>query len=111
MTDFEGSHDLRRARIPTNPIRRQDGAGNRLDASPERERERGAAILSTRLLVADASPHVEEMVMTDLHSPLAIQIALHYWTRPERYAWREPEHPDSGAVTEIKHMLADLGLV
>lgn len=45
------------------------------------------------------------------HSPLEIQIALHYWARPERYAWREPEHAGSGKVTEIKQRLADLGLL
>lgn len=31
-------------------------------------------------------------------SPLEIQIALHFWTTPTKYAEHEPEHRGSGGV-------------
>lgn len=34
-------------------------------------------------------------------SPLEIQMALHFWTRPTAYAEHEPEHRNSGAVKNI----------
>ena len=34
-------------------------------------------------------------------SPLEIQMALHFWTRPTKYAEHEPEHRNSRAVQAI----------
>lgn len=34
-------------------------------------------------------------------SPLEIQIAIHFWTRPTKYAEHEPDHRNSGAVKAI----------
>lgn len=34
-------------------------------------------------------------------SPLEIQMALHFWTSPTKYAEHEPDHRTSGAVKAI----------
>ena len=52
-----------------------------------------------------------EPTMIDMPTPLAIEIALHYWARPERYAWREPEHANSPGVQQIKSQMVKLGLL
>lgn len=44
-------------------------------------------------------------------SPLEIHIALHYWARNERYAWREPDHANSEAVKRIKTEFEARGLL
>lgn len=44
-------------------------------------------------------------------TPLEITIAIHYYTRPERYAWRDPSHADSPGVREIKDKFTRMGLI
>ena len=42
--------------------------------------------------------------------PLDIQVALHYWTTPGRYAAHEPEHSNSPAVQRSKKRFLNAGL-
>ena len=44
-------------------------------------------------------------------TPLHIQIALHYFTRNEPYAMREPAHANSDATRRYTKELVDAGLL
>jgi hypothetical protein len=45
------------------------------------------------------------------HSPLEIQIGLHYWTKPGVYAADDERHSGSSAVREIKKSMIAAGLL
>jgi hypothetical protein len=44
-------------------------------------------------------------------TPLQLQMMLHYYTRAEPYAYREPEHATSGAVRDQRQLLENDGLI